>query len=145
MSQHFDSKACPPGPSERLRAAALGQGLLYVITGFWPVVSIDTFQFVTGPKRDLWLVKTVGSLLSVIGAVLALAGWRGRVTPEVRALGVGSALTLATVDVVYYRRGILRFVYLLDAVFELCITGCWFAAGPATSAPVASPSPQDAG
>jgi hypothetical protein len=35
------------------------------MTGLWPLVSIGTFQQVTGPKTDLWLVKTVGVLIAV--------------------------------------------------------------------------------
>jgi hydrogenase/urease accessory protein HupE len=66
---------------------ALVHGVFYAVTGFWPIVSIRTFQLVTGPKRDLWLVRTVGALLTVIGVVLTLAGLRRRVTPEVLMLG----------------------------------------------------------
>ena len=53
---------------------------------------IRTFEAVTGPKTDLWLVKTVGVLVAVIGAVLATAGLRGRVPPELALLGAGGAL-----------------------------------------------------
>src|SRR5438270_11614006 len=41
----------------------LVQGVYYLLTGVWPLVSIDTFQMVTGPKTDLWLVQTVGALI----------------------------------------------------------------------------------
>lgn len=42
---------------------SLLQGLYYSISGIWPLLSIDTFMAVTGPKTDIWLVKTVGVLL----------------------------------------------------------------------------------
>ncbi len=63
-----------------LTALALLQGVFYVLTGIWPLLSIRTFERVTGPKVDRWLVKTVGVLVTVIGGVLLLAGSRRRVT-----------------------------------------------------------------
>jgi hypothetical protein len=38
----------------------LAQGIFYLLTGIWPLVSTNTFQKVTGPKQDLWLVRTAG-------------------------------------------------------------------------------------
>ena len=114
---------------DALRTVALVQGLFYATTGFLPIVSMKTFQLITGPKRDLWLVQTVGALITVIGGVLALAGLRRRVTPEIRVLGVGSALGLTAIDLVYYRRGVLGPVYVLDAVAELGLVSGWLLAG----------------
>ncbi len=120
---------CPSNSGKGgLRAVALVHGVFYAVTGFWPIVSIRTFQLVTGPKRDLWLVRTVGALLTVIGVVLTLAGLRRRVTPEVLMLGVGSALGLTAIDVVYYRRRVLGPVFLLDAVTELGLASAWLLA-----------------
>jgi hypothetical protein len=89
------------------------------------VLSIRTFVLVTGPKVDLWLVKTVGAVLAVIGATLALAGRRRRVTPEVALLGAGSAATLAAVDVVYAGRGRISRIYLLDALAQVIVIVGW--------------------
>jgi|SRR5947209_11442348 len=106
------------------RALSFGQGLIYVVTGIWPVVSIRTFMAVTGPKRDQWLVKATGMLIAVAGAVLTLAAARRTISPETEALGVGTAATLGAVDVIYVRKGILSRVYLLDAAFEaVCVLG----------------------
>jgi hypothetical protein len=52
---------------------ALVQGIYFFITGIWPILSIQTFLLVTGPKTDLWLVKTVGIVLATIGATLVFA------------------------------------------------------------------------
>lgn len=71
-----------------------------LLTVLWSLLSIDTFQKVTGPKTDLWLVKTVG----VIGAVLGVSG-------------------LAAVDVFYVAKGRISPVYLLDAAAELALAG----------------------
>lgn len=106
---------------------ALSQGPFYVLTGIWPVVSIRTFQMVTGRKRDLWLVKTAGLLIAVIGSVLTLAGIRGRQEPEVPILATGTAVSLAGIDVVYVRRGTIPRIYLLDALMEVALALGWVA------------------
>ncbi|HLJ67494.1 MAG TPA: hypothetical protein VKX16_09045 [Chloroflexota bacterium] len=117
-----------PTVAPLLRATALAQGLYYAVTGFWPLLSIGTFQLVTGPKRDLWLVKAAGALIGVIGAVLAVAGVRRRVTPELPLLGIGAAASLAGIDLVYVRRRVILPIYLLDAVAEIGLIGLWLAA-----------------
>lgn len=107
------------------RNVALGQALYYVVTGVWPLVSIGTFQKVTGPKTDLWLVKTVGVLIAVIGGVLGAAGLRRRVTPEIPLLAVGSAAGLTAIDVVYVAKRRIAPIYLLDAVGEVVLIAAW--------------------
>src|SRR5690242_16558555 len=96
------------------RKLALAQGLFFAATGAWPIAHLPSFEAVTGPKRERWLVKTVGALLAVTGAALALAS-RRRVSREWAVLGVGTAATLAAVDLWYAgaRRRISP-VYLLD-------------------------------
>ena len=123
----------PEAPSSRRRPAlgdwlALGQGLFYVLTGVWPLVSLDTFMRVTGPKTDGWLVKTVGVLVTAIGGALVLAGRRRHSPPEIPLLAVGSALGLAAIDVVYVWRGRIARVYLADAVGELALVLGWLVA-----------------
>ena len=43
------------------------QGGYYLIMGAWPLVSLETFEMVTGPKTDHWLVQTVGALVAFGG------------------------------------------------------------------------------
>lgn len=97
---------------------ALAQGVFYLITGLWPLLSIQTFLTVTEPKTDVWLVKTAGVLISVIGGVLALAGLRGRKTSEISLLALGSAAGLTGIDLVYVAKKCISPIYLLDALAE---------------------------
>jgi protein-S-isoprenylcysteine O-methyltransferase Ste14 len=63
------------------------QAVYYLITGIWPLLSIKTFEKLTGPKTDKWLVKTVGVVVTVIGSVLMLAQSRqnpGKIVPNSR-------------------------------------------------------------
>jgi hypothetical protein len=115
--------------AERGATVAQIQGGYFFVTGIWPWISMRTFEMVTGPKTDDWLVKTVGVLVSVIGGVLAWAGLRKQVSPEVRALAIGSAASLAGVDVLYVARRRISPIYLLDAALELVLIVAWALSG----------------
>jgi hypothetical protein len=117
------------GRAPRARALAAGQGLAYAATGVWPLLDRRSFEAVTGPKSDWWLVQTVGVLVTVIGATLTTAGLSGRVSPDLRRLAVASALGLAAIDVVHVARGRISAVYLLDAAGELALAAAWLTAG----------------
>ena len=108
-----------------LPTVALIQGIFYLLTGIWPLIDIASFQEITGPKTDLWLVRTVGVLVIVIGAVLVSAARARRITPEIQMLAVGSALGLATIDLVYALSGRISAVYLADAVAEVGLVVLW--------------------
>lgn len=109
-------------------ALALVQGVFYAATGLWALLDLDSFMAVTGPKTDHWLVKTVGILVTVIGAVLILAWRRRRVTAEIVLLAVGSALSLAAIDLVYVSSGTISPAYLLDAIAEVGLAVAWIPA-----------------
>ena len=107
---------------------AVTQGLFYILTGLWPFVSLRSFVAVTGPKTDIWLVKTVGALIIVIGVALC-AGAMEQTSASTLWLGLLSALALATVDIYYSSRGVIRKIYLLDAVVEAVFVGAWIWSG----------------
>ncbi len=132
-----------PPPSTLVRALALGQAVYFAVTGVWPLVSMRTFEAVTGPKTDHWLVRTVGILVTVIGAVLGLAGWRRRVPPETAVLAVGSAAGLAAIDVVYVAKGRISPIYLLDALAEAVLIVAWLVAWPLQQGAAASTSSEE--
>lgn len=97
------------------------QGAMYVVTGVWPLLHMGSFEAVTGPKTDDWLVHTVGLLLAVIGAVLLVAAARPAVDWLIVALAIGAALALAAIEIVYVMNGTISRIYLLDAAIELAI------------------------
>jgi hypothetical protein len=108
-----------------LRALAGLQAIYYALTGVWPLVHMPSFLAVTGPKVDLWLVETVGVLVAVVGAGLAVAAVRGHVSFEVALIAIGSALGLAAIDVIYVARGRIPAIYLLDAAAEAVLIIAW--------------------
>lgn len=97
-----------------------GQGAYYLVTGLWPLLHLPSFEAVTGPKTDDWLVRMVGCLAAVIGAALAVAALRPRGNAsETTLLAGGSAGAFALIDVWYVAVGRIAPVYLADAVLEM--------------------------
>jgi CBS domain containing-hemolysin-like protein len=109
------------------------QGLYYLLTGIWPLLSIRTFQAATGRKTDNWtgresdhwLVNTVGVLVAAVGIALLVAAIRGRPIPETAALALASAVGLTAIDVVYVARRVIAPIYLLDATAEVVLFIAW--------------------
>jgi hypothetical protein len=106
-------------------ALAAVQGAYFLVTGLWPLVSLRTFYAVTGPKRDGWLVQTVGSMIACVGSTLLLGARRPSVSPEIRWLGASSAAALMAVDMVFVSRRRIPRIYLADAVAELGLLAGW--------------------
>lgn len=103
------------------------QAVYYMVTGIWPIVHIGSFMAVTGPKRDLWLVKTVGWCIVVIGLAIAVAAGRDEIDVAITVLAVGSAAALTGVDVWYWAKGTIPRIYLLDAAGEIVLIAGWAA------------------
>jgi len=103
----------------------LGQGLYYFISGFWALLSMRTFEKVTGPKTDHWLVRTIGLMLVVIGSALITGGIRKTITPELVVLGAGIAGVLLGIDIFYVTKKKISRIYLFDAVAELIFIMGW--------------------
>lgn len=102
------------------------QGLYYFVTGLWPIVYMDGFLAFTGPKTDLWLVRTMGLMLIVSGIVLMLAAaHRRQRSMETAALGIGDAVVLAGADIFFALTGQIPGVYLLDAAVEVLFLILW--------------------
>jgi hypothetical protein len=97
------------------------QGAFYVATGAWSILSRATFERVTGPKTDYWLVRMVGLLAVVIGATLLAAVREPTLPSPVWVLAIGSAAAFTAIDVHYAARKRISRVYLLDATAETLI------------------------
>lgn len=104
---------------------AIVQGAYFAGTGVWALFHVRSFMRVTGAKTDVWLVKTVASLVFVIGAALLVGSARGHVGPDLLFLALGSATALSVVDLVYVLKGTIARIYLLDALIELLLAIGW--------------------
>ena len=104
---------------------ALVQGIYFFVTGIWPLISMRTFLMVTGPKTDLWLVKTVGVILAVIGIVLIVAQVNAEINTSLIILAIGSGLGLAIVEFIYVVKRVISPIYLGDAFAEIVLIAWW--------------------
>jgi hypothetical protein len=93
----------------------------YIVSGLWPLAHMRSFEAVTGPKTDKWLVKTVGALALANGVALAFGARRDSIAAETIALAACSAAAFAAIDLVYVSSGTIRPVYLADAAAELAL------------------------
>jgi hypothetical protein len=48
------------GDTTRRHALAQGARAGWRVTGVWPILRLRSFEAVTGPKKERWLVKTMG-------------------------------------------------------------------------------------
>lgn len=110
------------------RGISMIQGGFYFVTGLWPIVHVPSFEWITGPKRDLWLAQTVGLLLAVSGSVLILAARTRRITREIALLATGEAAVLGIIDVVTLWQPRTTLAYLGDALLEVVFVAIWLRA-----------------
>jgi hypothetical protein len=132
-------------PRQFVRRLAAAQAVYWLASGIWPLVNMRSFEAVTGPKVDGWLVRAASALIAVIGATIGLAARRERIDAETALLGGASAAALATVDVAGVASGRISPFYLVDAAIELPIALGWLWAwrAGALAEPRASRRPAD--
>jgi hypothetical protein len=100
------------------------QSIYMLLTGVWPLLDITTFIEVTGPKRDIWLVKTVGALLIPLSIALFYQLFtKERVTAIL--LGALSSIAFGAIDFKYALDDTISDVYLVDGVVQCMFLLSW--------------------
>jgi hypothetical protein len=120
---------------------ARAQGLYVLVTAAWPLVHYRSFEWVTGPKADRWLVQTVAGLGVTIGWAMLRASPAPGAFPTAARLGVGSALAFGAIDAVYGTSGRIRRIYLADAAVEAGWLAAWAIRRDRGAAPPPPPRP----
>jgi hypothetical protein len=110
------------------KSVAQAQGIFNVLGGAWPLVSLRSFEWVYGKKRDIFLQKTVGGLLLSICCVQLANADSSADEASVRRLGIAAAATLLAIDLVYIPRGEMRWIYWQDALCEIGWIAAWMRA-----------------
>jgi len=95
-----------------IRIVTYIQGIYYLVTGIWPMLHMESFVAVTGPKEDYWLVRMVALLSISIGAAI-LSQKKG---PYV--LHFTTALSFIAIDCYYALNNVIRDIYLADAMAQ---------------------------
>lgn len=115
------------GLHERMTKQTLARahGAFNLANGLWPLLHMRSFEAVFGPKTDRWLVRTVAGLLCVNGVTQLRASRSRKTMPDAKVTGMGTAATLAAIDLAYAPTGRIRRIYLLDAATELVWLLLW--------------------
>jgi hypothetical protein len=102
------------------------QGFYTFITALWAIIDIDSFMKVTGPKTDIWLVKTVSIVLAGVGLTL-LSHLTERDKPVFPAilLGCFTSAGLAFIDFYYTSSNTIPLVYATDGFIEVAFFIGW--------------------
>ena len=109
----------------------LYKGLLWVqggyslLTALWGLIDIDSFMVVTGPKVDIWLVKTVSVTLVAISVTLILFALVPSNPLPAIVLGFLTSAGLAAIDFYYSGRDRIWDIYALDGVAEALFALVW--------------------
>jgi hypothetical protein len=112
-------------PTSMKKNILLLQTVYYLLTAIWALVDIHSFMKVTGPKTDIWLVKTVAVLLLAIGFSYLAALIQENISAPVLVLAIATPVMLIGIDVYYSLNGTISKIYLADAVAELLLVIIW--------------------
>lgn len=111
-------------------ALARLHGTFNLVNGLWPILHMSSFETVFGPKTDKWLVRTVSGLLVANGLAQLRAAGTVDGFESARRIGLGTASTLALIDLAYAPRGRISRMYLLDAAVEIVWITRWLRRHP---------------
>lgn len=102
------------------------QGSYTLINALWAIVDIDSFMKVTGPKTDIWLVKTVSVVLAAIGITLLVhASAKEANKLPAAILGMTTSLGLSIIDFYYSGNEVISMVYAIDGAVEVLFFVVW--------------------
>ena len=101
------------------------QGIYTLITAVWPLLHIESFIKVTGPKTDIWLVKTVAVLLVAISVCFISNIFIKTNKLPVILLALTSCIGLIFIDFYYTSNKVISWVYKLDGILQIIFMLGW--------------------
>lgn len=108
------------------RWVPLIQGLYVLMTALWPLLYLENFIQVTGPKTDIWLVRAISFLLLPYAVFCFWTALVQRPVPQVLS---GSMMlmgvSLAGVEFYYATHRVISTLYELDAVLQILFAVWW--------------------
>ena len=106
------------------KAALFMQGMYIFLTALWALVDIKSFMIITGPKTDIWLVKTVAVSLISISLFFILSSAKSE-DPAVSFTAFAFSFGFAYIDFFYSLNRTIRWVYAIDGVIETLFGLLW--------------------
>lgn len=110
----------------RLTRLLIGLHAAYLlIGGAWPMVHMSSFEAVTGPKDEHWLVRSVAGILLVISITLFAQLGKGRIEYAAITTAMGASFVLAVVGFITVMAGVISPIYLADGAMHFFFFACW--------------------
>jgi hypothetical protein len=103
----------------------LVQGIYTLVTAVWPLLHIESFMMITGPKTDIWLVKTVAVVLIPIALLFLLNRYNEGSLLHVLVVAISSSVGLASIDFYYTANETISWVYAVDGALQVIFIVCW--------------------
>ena len=104
---------------------SLVQGIYTLLTALWALADIQTFMEVTGPKTDIWLVKTIAVLLLPIAFCFLWGCYFNTDRRLITIIGIMTSAGLAFIDFYYTYNGTIRKIYRADGYLEILFLLIW--------------------
>lgn len=101
------------------------QSLYYFVTGSWALIDVHSFMEITGPKTDIWLVKTVSVLLIAISISLFVNLFIKTNRWPVILLAGSCSIFLAGIDFYYSTKHVISGIYSADGIIQNLLFLSW--------------------
>ncbi len=98
--------------------------LYLLIGGAWPLLSLPTFEEVTGPKSDHFLVRTVALILVLVASIL-FAQRKSPVERSAVFMAMGVSFILGSVAWISAAGGWVWKIYFIDGGIHLLFACAW--------------------
>lgn len=99
-------------------------GVYLLIGGAWPLLHLRSFEAITGPKSDDFLVRSVALLLLLAGSIL-LAQRKAPFERSAVQMAMGTSFSLGCVAVISALGGWIWKIYLIDGAIHLLFVLAW--------------------
>ncbi len=107
------------------RYLILAHGGYLCIGGLWPLIHMDSFEAVTGPKVDEFLVRSIALILLLTAAVLFSQLHGKELELSAVIMGMGISLILGSIAIISAALGYIRAVYFLDGALHVLFGIGW--------------------
>lgn len=117
--------------SKALKIILLFQGVYYISTAFWAIVSLDSFSQVTGHFGDPFEMHSIAALALVLGIFFIWGVIKEEVRKYAAFLALGTAITVIIPELIYLPKignPILFWIdFIEESIVALLLTMCLLA------------------
>lgn len=109
------------------RYLIIGHGLYLLVGGLWPLLYMQGFEAVTGPKVEHFLVRSIALILLLTAANLFTQLDKPRVEQSATVMAAGVSLILGLVGIISAAGGWVWPIYFIDGGVHTLFALSWVA------------------